>query len=330
MRFQSSILQRLCFTLCITLANISIVFAQDAPPSTIQTGVFILDDSVFVDPTSLDVDRDVIAIIQPKFGELRSDESGQLLYSPWSVNEELEDEFLIVTKRSDEDFEIYRGSYDPVSSTFEMTVPRQIDITQLALGSGTPGGFNALMLTIPPTQSQQSTRKIIIGIHSGVGPNAGFTEGHVWISVHDSDTGVTTTYGLWPDDNPRVPDNGSGSDVRTGVEDNFTPKHSRYKEITPEQLQTFEDFVGVSDTWGYTHTCAEWATDAWQHTTNEWINPNDNLGYETPRMVSKSIIALEANDPSSPGGGSTGGTGGNGGAPGGGGQGGGGTSCCGG
>jgi hypothetical protein len=165
-------------------------------------------------------------------------------------------------------------------------------------------------------QNQASTRKIVIGIHSNVDPDAGFTDGHAWISIYDSDTGLTTNYGLWPDSHPRTPDNGDGTDVRIGMEDGYLSEHSRYVEITPDQLEDFEDFADNVDTWGYMHTCAEWATDAWSETTGEWVDPNDYFGYETPRMVSQSIIELEKKDPTSPG--TPGNTGG---------QGAGGTSC---
>lgn len=138
----------------------------------------------------------------------------------------------------------------------------------------------------------------VLGIHSGVGPNAGFTDGHAWVSITDYSSGLpdTTTYGLWPDAHPNVPDNGSGSDVREGMEPSIG-LHNRYYLLSPSQFNAFDTFIISHATWGYTYTCANWAEDAYFAGTSETVDSSDLVFFGTPRKISASIIQLEADHP---------------------------------
>ena len=99
-----------------------------------------------------------------------------------------------------------------------------------------------------------------LGIHSNAEPNAGFTSGHAWLSYTDN-SGNIVNYGLWPDTHPMTVNNGPESDVRVGLEDGQNPLYSRYYELSSSQSKIFQDFIGTSDEWSYTHTCADWASD---------------------------------------------------------------------
>jgi RHS repeat-associated protein len=140
----------------------------------------------------------------------------------------------------------------------------------------------------------------IIGIHSNVlDPRAGFISGHAWISIHDTVTGETHTYGLYPDGHGAVIDNGDGSDVRVDVEKNLKLAHeqNRYMVLPPEREKIVDDFIKQPAHWRYTHTCAAWASECWQEVTGEDVDADDNFGFETPREISRSIIELEKKDP---------------------------------
>lgn len=142
--------------------------------------------------------------------------------------------------------------------------------------------------------------KIVLGIHSNVDPNAnpGLTDGHAWISV--TRNGKTQTYGLWPDDHPYIQsqglDNGSGSDIRTGIEAKAgrTGAENRYYELTPEQFTKLQAELGKNVHWGVTNTCASWASDVATRVTGEKIDASELLGItDTPRALSTTIEDLE-------------------------------------
>jgi RHS repeat-associated protein len=138
-----------------------------------------------------------------------------------------------------------------------------------------------------------------LGIHSNVGPNDGFTSGHAWLSYTD-DSGVTTNYGLWPDNHPAVPDNGPASDVRQGLEDGQSPAHSRYYDLDPQQMKKWVDYMNKKDEWKYTNTCAAWASDGVKYVVGEDVDADDWVFFQTPRELSESIIELESRTPTSP------------------------------
>jgi len=137
-----------------------------------------------------------------------------------------------------------------------------------------------------------------LGIHSNVDPGDGFTSGHAWITYTD-DSGKTTYYGLWPDEHPRTVDNGSGTDVRTGLESGDTALHSRYYDLTSEQINRWKLFLKQSAEWRYTNTCASWASAGVRDTTGEDVDAGDWFWFETPREISASIIKLESINPTS-------------------------------
>lgn len=150
---------------------------------------------------------------------------------------------------------------------------------------------------------------VILGVHSNVrkgqidpetGQAYGFDAGHAWISV--TRDGKTTNYGLWPDAHPSVENNGSGSDIRTGMEDGDTPAASRYYRLTPEQATRLDGLLKANETWGYTNNCSSWARDAVESVTGVQLNADDPgvLWTETPRQLGDSIHRLEEKDRTSP------------------------------
>lgn len=136
---------------------------------------------------------------------------------------------------------------------------------------------------------------IIIGIHSNVGSNADFSDGHAWLSV--SRDGITTNYGLWPDDHPTIISLGHAdsnqSDIRIGMEDGQVPLMSRYYKLTTKQNEILKIKINENITWHYTNTCASWASETATSVTGENIQANDTLGFETPRKLSETINRLE-------------------------------------
>ncbi|VAW67935.1 hypothetical protein MNBD_GAMMA10-2873 [hydrothermal vent metagenome] len=139
---------------------------------------------------------------------------------------------------------------------------------------------------------------IILGIHSNVaGDNAALTAGHAWLSITQS--GITTTYGLWPDSHPNVIDNGPGSDIRVGLESNVNAVASRYYSLTDAQANHFNRMMGTNVNWQYTHNCSSFASDLVYEIVREDIDADDTLGLETPREIGKSILLLEARRPTS-------------------------------
>lgn len=91
-----------------------------------------------------------------------------------------------------------------------------------------------------------------------------------------------------------------GEDIRTGMENNAVPQHSRYYELTPEQVARLGYILAESDTWGYTHSCADWASDVGRRVTGENVDADDWFGFETPRELSRSLERLEGRRSTSP------------------------------
>lgn len=152
----------------------------------------------------------------------------------------------------------------------------------------------------------------ILGIHSNVrsgmlDPSTGkprdpnLIDGHGWLTV--TRDGVTTNLGLWPDDHPRVVrrglSNGSGSDVRSGMEDDMAPVASRYYRLTPEQVKTLGAQLRENATWGVTENCSSWASSTLEAVTGERVNADEPYTagvVETPRVLGESIHRLEQKD----------------------------------
>lgn len=151
-------------------------------------------------------------------------------------------------------------------------------------------------------------QRIILGIHTNVDGNASSTSadgsfssdaGHAWLAITQS--GTTTTYGLWPDwnSNPRVINNGNASDIRVGLELNSKAAASRYYMLTGPQAIQFNRLMSANVHWKYTHNCASFASDTVYEIFKEDVDADDYLGFETPRELGKSILLLEAKSPTS-------------------------------
>ncbi|WP_374411470.1 hypothetical protein [Hydrogenophaga sp.] len=152
----------------------------------------------------------------------------------------------------------------------------------------------------------------ILGVHSSVRPGVigpatgrpmdpGLIDGHAWLTV--TRDGVSTTYGLWPDDHPRVVhrglNNGVGSDIRRGFEDDMTPAASRYYRLTPKQTATLESKLKENVHWGVTDNCSSWASSTLEAVTGQRLNADEPYTagvVETPRVLGGSIQALERMD----------------------------------
>lgn len=132
---------------------------------------------------------------------------------------------------------------------------------------------------------------VVLGIHSNAAEDASYTDGHAWITV--TTDGSTSSYGLWPDDHPDVTDNGSGTDIRKGMEP-LSGLSNRYFELSAQQQQKLKRLLAENVTWRYTHTCASWASDTYSTVTGETVDANDYGGFETPRELTQSITELEA------------------------------------
>jgi hypothetical protein len=190
-------------------------------------------------------------------------------------------------------FPAWQGTYGVTASGIEVTHTY----------SGAPSASDADTKTVtteggPAAPEEFLVCTKVLGIHSNVDPDAGFTSGHAWVSVTDYSYGspVTTTYGLWPDAHPNVPDNGPDSDVRIGLEP-ATGLHNRFFLLSPSQYNAFVTFRQSHAEWSYIYTCANWAEDAYRAGTAETVDSSDNVLFGTPRKISASIVVLETDNP---------------------------------
>lgn len=145
--------------------------------------------------------------------------------------------------------------------------------------------------------------KVVLGVHSRVDPNTvgsfdQFVDGHAWISVNRN--GVIEHYGLWPDEHPKVVDNGPATDIRIGMESHLTPTASRYYGLSPDQVTKLDSALKENVTWGYTNTCASWASETVNKVTGKRLDASELLITDTPRELIESIRAAERREPSSP------------------------------
>ncbi|WP_125362137.1 XVIPCD domain-containing protein [Stenotrophomonas sp. 278] len=147
------------------------------------------------------------------------------------------------------------------------------------------------------------TGKAVLGIHSQVdsrteGSFNQFIDGHAWLTI--SRNGQTQFYGLWPDNHPRTPDNGAGSDIRVGMEARFRPDASRYFALNEEQIRHLEAALSENVDWGYTNTCASWATDTLHKVTGQKLEASEFVLTDTPRELIDAIRKAERLQPTSP------------------------------
>ena len=144
----------------------------------------------------------------------------------------------------------------------------------------------------------------IICIHSNVGADAGFTDGHAWVSTSNIEGNIQNTFSLWPDAHPLfqgTDPSGSISDVRTDTElkagyATISGNNDFYVYATSEQMEILNNSVGTYAEWGYTNTCASWSSKALRTATGVKISGSEVLGATgTPRQISNSIITKGAN-----------------------------------
>ena len=153
------------------------------------------------------------------------------------------------------------------------------------------------------------TKRVVLGIHSNIAGAAStpkyndfndvlsqFTAGHAWISV--TEAGITTRYGLWPDNHPGTKDNGAGTDIRKNMESK-SGKANRYYKLSVWQTQKLLNLLAVNTTWATTNNCSSWASHALHEVTKKDIDADDWLDFETPRELGKSINKLEGINPTS-------------------------------
>lgn len=141
----------------------------------------------------------------------------------------------------------------------------------------------------------QSDERAILGIHTNTEPGAPLIEGHAWLTI--TRHGKTDAYGIWPADHPRFSEETSPpeTDVRRGLENGFEATASRYYELTADQLKTFEAATREKVTWGYSNTCASWASDTAYRVTGERVSASELGGLtDTPRQIRESIDQLES------------------------------------
>jgi hypothetical protein len=149
-----------------------------------------------------------------------------------------------------------------------------------------------------PTAAQE---RVVLGIHTNTLPGASLTDGHAWLTI--TRNGRTEAYGLWPNNHPRFAgeDPPPPSDIRRGIENGFQATASRYYELTPDQVRAFDNAVAERVTWGYTNTCASWASDTVHRVTGERVNASELLGLTgTPRQIHESIEQLERHRATAP------------------------------
>ncbi|WP_367381095.1 hypothetical protein [Stenotrophomonas cyclobalanopsidis] len=143
-------------------------------------------------------------------------------------------------------------------------------------------------------QKKQPEERAVLGIHTNTEPGAPLIEGHAWLTI--TRDGKTEAYGLWPADHPRFGKETAApaTDIRRGIENNFDATASRYYSLSSEQLREFEAALGENVTWGYTNTCASWASNTAYRVTGERVNAAELGGLTgTPREIRESIDTLE-------------------------------------
>jgi hypothetical protein len=148
----------------------------------------------------------------------------------------------------------------------------------------------------------QPDDRVVLGIHTNTPPGASLTDGHAWLTI--TRNGHTEAYGLWPNSHPRFAseDPHPESNIRRGIENGFAATASRYYELNPQQVREFEAAIRENVTWGYTNTCASWASQTAQRVTGERIDASELLGVtDTPRQIYESIQELERRQPTNPG-----------------------------
>jgi hypothetical protein len=94
---------------------------------------------------------------------------------------------------------------------------------------------------------------------------------------------------------------GETFDVNFGIEDRkgYRAAASRYYRLSEPQARRATALLGSWASWRFTNTCAEWARDVVYKLTGESVSADDWMGFETPRQLGDSILALERRSPTS-------------------------------
>lgn len=214
--------------------------------------------------------------------------------------------YRFTSKELDEETGLYYYGaryYDPRTSVWQS--PDMLYASRPEADSHTPADLNlyGYVTNNPLKWLDPSGKYKVLGIHSNANDDAEATEGHAWISVYDSRTRRTETYGLWVD--PEMFKNDKKSDVKVGIERErqqrgYSPRFSRYYRLTNEQETRLSRYLEERSEWTPTNTCASWASECVRTVVGEDVDADDWFGLETPREVSQSIKELEAMNPTSP------------------------------
>ncbi len=137
--------------------------------------------------------------------------------------------------------------------------------------------------------------------HPNIGVTGDGTMGHSWVTVKDGES-VDTGYGLWPDSQQEIQDqgldNGEGSDIRENFEiDATVGAHEYCEDVTPEQVAQLEEIIETGDTYGaVTNNCAGWASEVFAEITGTDISNRDwgYAGVKTPPQTGTAIDDLNA------------------------------------
>jgi LysM repeat protein len=189
-------------------------------------------------------------------------------------------------------YKIPAGNYS-VTTTKDLYLPRPATKFDVVVASCSVAHFEVRLRP-----------QVVLGVHSNVPASAGVTDGHSWITVTRS--GSTITYGLWPDDHPDIVRdhlaNGDGSDIRTNREGLEGAGANRYYALTETQEATLATVLGENVHWGYTYTCASWASDVVRRVVGEDVTAQDGATVYlsgTPRKLTQSILDRNAIKPTS-------------------------------
>ncbi|MCK6456826.1 MAG: RHS repeat-associated core domain-containing protein [Phycisphaerae bacterium] len=139
----------------------------------------------------------------------------------------------------------------------------------------------------------------ILGLHSDPGYSGGQDpkDGHAWITLTDTTSGTTTTYGLWPDFHPEIQrqglSNGLGSDVRTNFsgDTNRPPGTHVEWEITDEQAKALKDYVKNIQWWTGGNNCSRFAAKCVETVIGIRVQAYDGriLYFRTPAALARWI-----------------------------------------
>jgi hypothetical protein len=118
----------------------------------------------------------------------------------------------------------------------------------------------------------------------------GLIDGHAWISFTSDETGETITYGTWGND-PQ----GLGNGLHENLEQGYGAQATRTVHINDEQEASLMATIGAYKArgekgWTLLGPCSEFAKDAWDSATGEYLNANVYVIVSNPETLKKSII----------------------------------------